>query len=80
MLELSAEERASLAPYEFQNTLIEWATKKKDHVHSALGFDNVYNAMLIDLRTNPAVWIKDSPMHKKVIAYLRRNNLRPDLW
>lgn len=36
--------------------------------------------MLLDLRTNPNVWIKDSPMHKKVMDYLRKHNLRQDLW
>jgi hypothetical protein len=69
MMELSKIERASIAIYELQTYLIEVSVYPKEHFEG-LKFDSFFSWIVTSIRCEPKLWIKSSPMYKKICQYL----------
>lgn len=69
MMEFSELERASIAIYELQTYLIEVTVYPKDY-YEGMRFDHFFNWLVTSIRCEPKLWIKSSPMYKKICKYL----------
>jgi len=69
LMELSELERSSIAIYELQTYLIEVSVYPKDYFQG-MRFQNFFNWLVTSVRCEPKLWIKSSPMYKKVCNFL----------
>lgn len=58
-------EKASIAIYELQTYLIEVSVYPKDY-YQGMRFEVFFNWLMTSIRYDPKLWIKSSPIYKKV--------------
>ena len=70
MLTFTKLEKASIAIYELQTYLIEVTVYPKEY-YDGMRFEAFFNWLVTSIRSEPKLWIKNSPMYMDICKYLR---------
>ena len=69
MLEFTNLEKASILIYELQTFLIEVTVYPKEY-YDGMRFDAFFSWLVTTIRSEPKLWIKNSPMYLSICKYL----------
>jgi hypothetical protein len=68
-MELTKLERSSVSIYELQTYLIEVSVYPKDY-YEGMKFESFFNWLINSIRCEPKLWIKSSPVYRKINKFL----------